>query len=65
MYVYIQNIYVCMCAYVYIRLGKFKWNMKGFLKEHKEQLKANHDDILYVLRVSDGDISMARMEEEY
>lgn len=39
--------------------------MKGFLKEHKEQLKANHDDILYVLRVSDGDISMARMEEEY
>lgn len=54
-----------MCACVYVRLGKFKGNMKGFLKEHKEQLKTSSDDILYVLRVSDGEISVARMEEEY
>lgn len=43
-------IYVYMCACVYVRLGKFKGNMKGFLKEHKEQLKTSSDDILYVLR---------------
>lgn len=42
---YIQNLYVYMCACVYVRLGKFKGNMKGFLKEHKEQLKTSSDDI--------------------
>lgn len=42
---YIQNLCVYMCACVYVRLGKFKGNMKGFLKEHKEQLKTSSDDI--------------------